>query len=77
MKTAIRDEIRAQKRDELSEKLLTPQETADLLRVSKVTLWQWERDGRIVKHSIGGRTYFKYHEIMAKLQTLQRYKKPA
>lgn len=73
---AVRDEIQQQQRNDLAEKLLTAQETADLLRVSLVTIWSWEKTGRIKKYSLSGRTYFKYSEIMASLETLQRYKKP-
>lgn len=75
MRDIVRDELQQQQRNDLAEKLLTAQETADLLRVSLVTIWQWEKQGRITKHTLGGRTYFKYSEIMAALQTLQRYKK--
>lgn len=76
LREAIREEIQKQQRADLAEKLLTANETAELLRVSLVTLWQWEKQGRITKHTLGGRTYFKYSEIMAALETLQRYKKP-
>ena len=76
MRDIVRDELRQQQRADQSEKLLTPKETADLLRVSVVTIWQWEKQGRIVKHSMGGRTYFKYGELMASIETLNRYRKP-
>jgi excisionase family DNA binding protein len=72
----VRDELKQQGRADLAEKLLTPKEAADLLRVSTVTVWQWEKQGRITKHTLGGRTYFKYAELMASLDTLQRYRKP-
>lgn len=72
----VRDELQQQSRADLSEKLMTAKEAADLLRVSLVTLWQWEKDGRISKYTLGGRTYFKYSELMANLSTLQRYRKP-
>jgi excisionase family DNA binding protein len=71
----VRDELQQQQRNDLAEKLMTPQETADLLRVSLVTIYSWVKDGRLTKHSMGGRTYFKYSELMASLDTLQRYKK--
>jgi excisionase family DNA binding protein len=72
----VRAELESHKRADLKEKLLTPQETAELLRVSLVTLWQWEKDGRISKHKIGGRVYFKYDQIISSLETLKRYRKP-
>lgn len=76
MRDIVRDELRQQQQADQSEKLLTPKETAELLRVSVVTIWQWEKQGRIVKHAIGGRTYFKYGELMASIETLNRYRKP-
>jgi excisionase family DNA binding protein len=75
LREIVRDELKQQGRADLAEKLLTPKEAADLLRVSMVTIWQWEKQGRIAKHSMGGRTYFKYSELMAGLDTLQRYRK--
>jgi excisionase family DNA binding protein len=71
----VRAELQQQGRADLSEKLMTAKEAADLLRVSLVTLWQWEKQGRISKYSMGGRTYFKYSELLAGLDTLQRYRK--
>jgi hypothetical protein len=62
-------------RADLSEKLLTPKQTAELLQVSRVTLWAWEKQGRVTKYTIGGRTYFKHGEIMQGLETLQRSRK--
>jgi excisionase family DNA binding protein len=76
LREIVRDELQQQSRADLSEKLMTAKEAADLLRVSLVTLWQWEKQGRISKYSMGGRTYFKYSELMAGLDTLQRYRKP-
>jgi excisionase family DNA binding protein len=75
LREIVRDELKQQGRADLAEKLLTPKEAADLLRVSMVTIWQWEKQGRITKHSMGGRTYFKYSELLAGLDTLQRYRK--
>ena len=72
----VRAELQQQSRADLSEKLMTAKEAADLLRVSLVTLWQWEKQGRISKYTMGGRTYFKYSELLAGLDTLQRYRKP-
>lgn len=72
----VRDELHQKQRADLVEKLLTPKQTADLLQVSIVTLWAWEKQGRVTKYTIGGRTYFKHGEIMAGLETLKRYRKP-
>jgi excisionase family DNA binding protein len=70
-------QLQQEKEKDTAEKLLTAKETADLLRVSLVTLWDWEKKGRVNKYRMGGRTFFKYSEVMANLETLQRYRKPA
>jgi excisionase family DNA binding protein len=72
MRVIVRDELKQQQVADLAEKLLTAKEAADLLRVSTVTLWQWYKDGRIIKHKMGSRTYFKYSELMAGLENLKR-----
>jgi excisionase family DNA binding protein len=76
IRAVVKDELRQQQTADLQEKLLSPKQTADLLGVSLVTIWSWERAGRITKHSLGGRVFFKYSELMQSLENLKRYKKP-
>ena len=45
------------------DEILTPEETAELLRIGTVTLWRWTKNGKIQAHGIGGRTYYKKSEI--------------
>lgn len=70
--------IQDKQKTDLAERLLSPEETCKLFNptISKVTLHNWERQGRLKKYRMGGRVFFKYSEIMAGLETLKRYKKP-
>ena len=70
--------IEAMKRDQedrLQEKLLTAKEVAELFSVSTVTISSWVSKGLLTKYSIGGRTKFKYTEVMDSLKTLKKYSK--
>lgn len=47
------------------DELLTPEETAQLLKVSKVTVWDWERRGILKKHHIGNQVRYLRSEVLA------------
>ncbi len=46
-----------------SERLITPEQAADTLKVSKVTLWRWEKSGYLVPVSIGGKKRYRNSDI--------------
>ena len=47
------------------DELLTPEETGKLLKVSKVTVWDWEKRGILKKHSIGNQVRYLRSEVLA------------
>lgn len=48
------------------DELLTPEETAKLLKVSKVTLWDWTANrGILKKHSIGTQVRYLKSEVLS------------
>lgn len=47
--------------------LITPKEAADLLKVSQVTLWRYEKQGKVKCYGIGGRRLYKRSEIINSL----------
>jgi len=49
------------------EKLLTRQETCEILSINKTTLWRWTKEGKIPSHNIGNRVYYKLSEIQGSL----------
>lgn len=46
-----------------SELLITPEQAADTLKVSKVTLWRWEKSGYLIPVSIGGKKRYRNSDI--------------
>jgi len=57
-----------------SEKLLTRRETADMLKISLVTLNDWSKRGLIQSYLIGGRVLYKESEIEASLHQVKTVK---
>ncbi len=47
----------------------TISETADYLKVSKVTIHSYVRQGLLKKHKLGSKTLFKKSEVMASIKT--------
>jgi len=79
LKSAISEIVRAElitkEQRDLQEKLLSPKEVCQLFQpsISKVTLAKWTNAGKLQKHTLAGRTYYKYSEVFASLQTLKKY----
>ena len=48
-----------------ADELLTPEETAQLLKVSKVTVWDWEKRGILNARRIGNQVRYLRSEVMA------------
>ena len=44
--------------------LITPKEACELLQCTSVTLWRWEKKGRIQPFGIGGKKFFKKSELL-------------
>lgn len=44
--------------------LITPKEASEILQCSMVTIWRYEKKGRIQPFGIGGKKYFKRSEIL-------------
>lgn len=52
---------------ENSPEFITPKEAADLLKVSPVTLWRYEKQNKVKCYGIGGRRLYKRDEIINSL----------
>jgi excisionase family DNA binding protein len=50
--------------------LLKMDEVCDLLKVSRVTVHQWKKTGRIPFHRISNRVFFKKSEVMNSLNKI-------
>jgi len=78
IESIVNKAINQKQENDLAERLLSPEETCKLFhpQISKVTLHNWERQGRLQKYRMGGRVFYKYSEILAGMDSLVRYKKP-
>lgn len=47
--------------------LITPKQASELLQCSLVTLWRWEKIGRVKPWGIGGKKFFKRSELLESL----------
>ena len=44
--------------------LISPKEACKLLQCTNVTLWRWEKKGRITAYGLGGKKFFKHSELL-------------
>ncbi|WP_339626073.1 helix-turn-helix domain-containing protein [uncultured Winogradskyella sp.] len=49
------------------EELLTVDETLEILKCSKQSLWKWRKNGILPSYRMGNRVYYKRSEIFNKL----------
>ena len=57
---------------ENNEELLNRKEVCELLRISEVTLWNWEKEGRIRSYKVNSRNYYKRSDIESALKPKQQ-----
>ena len=71
VRTAVREEVTAalteykQQTEKLTERTYTRQQAAELLHVSEVTLWQWEKSGKLVPQRAGRRVLYGASQLAA------------
>ncbi|WP_288436945.1 helix-turn-helix domain-containing protein [uncultured Chryseobacterium sp.] len=76
IKNSVREELsnlqpNLNKEIENTNELLTRKQVLDLLKISSVTLWHWQKSGKIITHGISKRRYYKRSEIMECLTKLK------
>lgn len=49
--------------EKAKEYLLTPEEAAELLKVSSVTLWRWDKSGYLTPVYVGGKKRYRNSDI--------------
>ena len=59
VRLSLENKVRA----ELEEKFLSRDEVADLLNVTKPTLWRWEKINYLVPFRMGGKVLYKLSEV--------------
>lgn len=61
---AAADKVAAQYEAKRNDRMCTPIEAAEILHVTKPTLWRWERSGILKPERIGGRVLYRYSDIV-------------
>jgi excisionase family DNA binding protein len=54
-----------------SDRLLSIEEVCTLLKISKPTLHNWKREGRLPFHRMGAKVYFKEAEVMEAMKSVK------
>ena len=65
------EELKAEFQPKQPEELLTRADVADLLQIDLSTIHNWSKSGRLKRHGIGNRVYFKRSEIEESLIPLR------
>jgi hypothetical protein len=55
------------------ETLLKREDVAEYFQVCVDTITDWTNEGKLTKYTIGNRTYYKKHEVMAALICHKKY----
>ncbi|WP_395052212.1 helix-turn-helix domain-containing protein [Flavobacterium sp.] len=55
------------------DKLLTRQETCEMLSISLVTLWDWTKKDLLPAYKIGNKVRYKKQEILLALQQMNKF----
>jgi len=50
------------------ERLLNPTEVCELLGISKPTLWNWVKAGKLIAYAVGQKRFYKYAEVLKALE---------
>ena len=67
--------IQEKQQQDLQAQYLSPEETCKLFnpKISKVTLNEWTNKGYLTKYYLGGRTFYKYGEVIEAAKSLKKY----
>jgi len=47
----------------IPDELMSPKEVAHMLKCDLSTIYNWAKKGRLIRHGLGNRTYYKRHEV--------------
>ncbi len=57
---------------DISEELLTREQTCDFLKIDSSTLWAWTNKQKVKAYGIGARRYYKRSELLECLTLLKK-----
>lgn len=73
IRLVVSDAIKQAKKEvPKQEENLSTGEAMELLNCSKTTLWKWCKEGRIRKHGLGRKIYYKRSEILSAIQLIKQ-----
>ena len=77
MKDDLRAEIKAALKQEVEEKLLSPEAARKVFEpaISRSTLDKYMREGRIKRREIGGRVFILQSELIEAVKEIKRYQR--
>lgn len=55
----VMENLHSTKKDDL----LSPEEVASKMKIAKVTLWRWEKQGYLIPSRLGRKVYYKESDI--------------
>jgi len=71
--TVVRNELTAQKEEDLSQKRYSIAEIMELFQVTRSTVLNWRKKNLLTGERIGRKVYFSQNEIQAALKTIKKY----
>ena len=63
-RTAELLQLRQPTKPDPADDLITPKEACELLKCTSVTLWRYEKKGRVTPYGICGKKFFKRSELL-------------
>jgi excisionase family DNA binding protein len=72
LRTLIREEIQNALAAK-DERLLTPKEVCTMLSITRPTLHNWTKDGKVNCSRLGSRVYYSKADVMAAMKTIMKY----
>lgn len=64
IKTAELIQSRQSIKPEPQDDLITPKQACEILQCTSVTLWRWEKKGRVTPYGIGGKKFYRRSELL-------------
>jgi uncharacterized HAD superfamily protein len=59
---------------DISEELMSREETCQFLKIDSSTLWHWTNKGKVTAYGIGARRYYKRSDLLESLTLLKNKK---
>lgn len=77
IKTIVSEVLKEKHEEVLRARLLSPAETCKLFNptISKVTLYEWTKQGLIPSYRMGSRVYYNYGEVIESAKRIKKHER--